>query len=161
MSRSKSTRSALAIAPGVLYFAKSCFEARSVISSRVRCERIVEMRTENGSSVSATIFARAVSLSCRSPVGRYRRERSRMMKPIRSRADAEVVKGLPRGVDRAGDEDDVVRMGRSERRIDRLADGGDGDRVRVWTERGRDLFRVVRPMGFRSTRVHPSGDRTE
>src|SRR5207245_115465 len=84
-----------------------------------------------------------------------------MMKPIRLRADTEVVKGLPRGVNRARDEDDIVGTGRGERRIDRLADGGGGDRVRVWTERGRDLFRVVRPMGFRSTRVHPRANRTE
>src|SRR2546428_1095673 len=161
MRRTNATGSELALAPGLLYFAKSCLEARSVISSRVRCERIVEMRTANGSSVSATIFARAVSPSCKSPAGRYRRERSRMMKPIRLRADAEVVKGLPRGVNRARDEDDVVGTGRGERRIDRLADGGNCDRVRVRTERGRDLFRVVRPMGFRSTRVHPSSNRTE
>src|SRR3989441_11805656 len=161
MSRSKSTRSALAIAPGVLYFAKSCFEARSVISSRVRCERIVEMRTENGSSVSATIFARAVSPSCRSPAGRYRRDRSRMRKPIRLRADAEVVKGFPCRVDRACDKDDIVGTGPGEGRIDRVADGGNGDRVRVRAERGRDLLRIVRPMGFRSTRVHTRGNRTE
>src|SRR2546423_257405 len=73
-----------------------------------------------------------------------------MMKPIRLRADTEVVKSLPRGVNRARDEDDIVGTGRGERRIDRLADGGNGDRVRVRTERGRDLFRVVRPLGFRS-----------
>src|SRR2546428_482592 len=153
MSRSKSARAALAIALGVRYFARSCREARSVISARVRCERIVEMRTENGSSVSATIFARAVSPSCRSPAGRYRRDRSRMRKPIRLRADAEVVKGFPCRVDRACDKDDIVGTGPGEGRIDRVADGGNGDRVRVRTERGRDLLRIVGPMGFRVPRI--------
>src|SRR6266571_3109860 len=90
---------------GVSYFAKSRRDAISVFSSRVRCDRIVEMRTRNGSSRSATIFASAVPPSRRSPAGRYRPERSRMMNSIRSRADAEVLKGLPRGVDRAGDQD--------------------------------------------------------
>jgi acetyl/propionyl-CoA carboxylase alpha subunit len=42
------------------YFAKRWREATSVISSRVRWDRIVPMRTLNGSSVSAVIFASAV-----------------------------------------------------------------------------------------------------
>src|SRR6266498_426530 len=98
---------------GVSYFAKRRRDAISVFSSRVRCDRIVEMRTRNGSSRSATIFASAVPPSRRSPAGRYRRERSRMMNSIRSRADAEVLKGLPRGVDRAGDQDDVLGIERA------------------------------------------------
>src|SRR5256885_17060404 len=102
MRRSRSRASAAASSAGVSYFEKSCLEATSVISSRVRWDRIVEIRTLNGSSVSATIFARAVSPVCRSPAGRYRREKSRTMKANRSRAGGEMGKGLPPGGDLGG-----------------------------------------------------------
>ena len=55
-----SSRGASASACGVSYDAKSRPEASSVRSSFVRCDRIVEMSTRNGSSVSAVTFARAV-----------------------------------------------------------------------------------------------------
>src|SRR2546422_8191310 len=103
MRRTRWEGAAAASSAGVSYFEKGCLEATSVISSRVRWDRIVEIRTLNGSSVSATIFARAVSPVCRPPAGRYRWERSRTMNAIRSRADVEMVKGLPRGVDPARD----------------------------------------------------------
>src|SRR5256712_1706938 len=151
MSRSKSAASAAASSAAVSYFEKSCFEAISVISSRVRWDRIVEIKTLNGSSVSATIFARAVSPACRSPFGRYRRERSRTMNAIRSRADAEMVKGLPRGVNRARDQDEVVRPCRSNRGIDRLADWADDARFSIRAEGCRDILRVVCAVGLGST----------
>src|SRR6266508_3803071 len=146
---------------GVSYFAKSRRDAISVFSSRVRCDRIVEMRTRNGSSRSATIFASAVPPSRRSPPGRYRRERSRMMNSIRSRADAEVLKGLPRGVYRAGDQDDILRTRGREGRIDRLADGRYDRGLRVWAERGGDLLRIERAGGLRSARDDAPGERSE
>src|SRR5256886_3171675 len=108
MRRSRSRASAAASSAGVSSFEKSCLDATSVISSRVRWDRIVEIRTLNGSSVSPTMFERAVSAARRSPSGRYRRERSRTMNAIRSRADAEMVKGLPRGVNRGRDQEEVV-----------------------------------------------------
>src|SRR5205809_7407336 len=146
---------------GVSYFAKSRRDAISVLSSRVRCDRIVEMRTRNGSSRSATIFASAVPPSRRSPPGRYRRERSRMMNSIRSRADAEVLKGLPRGVDRSGDQYDVLRTRGREGRIDRLADGGHNRGLRVRTECGGDLFRIERAGGLRSACEDAAGEGSE
>src|SRR6266511_371084 len=146
---------------GVSYFAKSRRDAISVFSSRVRCDRIVEMRTRNGSSRSATIFASAVPPSRRSPAGRYLRERSRMMNSMRSRADAEVLKGLPRGVDRAGDEDDLLRTRGREGRIDRLADGRHNRGLRVRAERRGDLLRVERARSLRSAREDTSGERAE
>src|SRR2546425_12662888 len=97
MSRSRSAASAAASSAGVSYLENSCLEAISVISSRVRWDRIVEIKTLNGSSVSATIFARTVSPACRSPPGRYRRERTRTKNTIRSRGGAEKGKGPPPG----------------------------------------------------------------
>src|SRR3989475_13151326 len=136
MRRSRSRASAAASSAGVWYLEKSCLEATSAISSRVRWDRIVETRTLNGSSVSATLFARAVSPVCRSPAGRYRWERSRTMNAIRSRADVEMVKGLPRGVDRARGQDEVDRSRRFERRIDRVAHRA-GDTAFVLRTEGR------------------------
>src|SRR5438445_3528225 len=158
MSLSRSRTSAAAIALAVSYFAKSWRDATSVISSRVRCERIVEMRTRNGSSLSATIFARVVSPSWRSPDGRYRRVKSRRTKSSRSRADAEVLKGLPRRVDGTGDQDDVLRTRKGQGRIDRPDDGRDRGGLCVRPEGGGDLFGVERPMGLRPARVDARGE---
>src|SRR5216117_1732764 len=159
MSRSRSAASAAASSAGVSYLENSCLEAISVISSRVRWDRIVEIKTLNGSSVSATIFARAVSPACRSPPGRYRRERSRTMNAIRSRADAEMVKGLPRGVNRARDQDQVVRARRLKRRIDRFSDRPDDEGFRIRSEGGRDFPGVIRPMRLGPTGEDAAGNR--
>src|SRR5207245_7550400 len=120
--RSTSAASAAASSAGVSYFEKSCLDAISVISSRVRWDRIVEMRTLNGSSVSATIFAKAVSPVRRSPSGRYRRERSRTIIRMRSRANAEVGKGLPRRANPTRNQDDVIDARHPDRRDDRAED---------------------------------------
>src|SRR5438445_9490840 len=159
MSRSTSPASAAASSAGVSYVEKSGLDATSVISSRVRWDRIVEISTLNGSSVSATIFARAVSPARRPPSGRYRRERSRTMNAIRSRADAEMVKGLPRGVNRARDQDQVVRARRLKRRIDRFSDRRDEEGFRIRSEGGGDFPGVVRPMRLGPTGEHAAGNR--
>src|SRR5213080_1477805 len=151
MSRSRSAASAAASSAGVSYLENSCLEAISVISSRVRWDRIVEIKTLNGSSVSATIFARAVSPACRSPPGRYRRERSRTMNAIRSQEDAEMVKGLPRRVNRARDQDEVVRPRCSERHIDCVPDRGDDTGLGIRAEGCRDVLCVIGAVGLGST----------
>src|SRR5438876_4660847 len=151
MRRSTSPRSAPASSVGSPYFEKSCLDATSVISSRVRWDRIVEIKTLKGSSVSATIFARAVSPACRSPFGRYRRERSCTMNAIRSRADAEMVKGLPRRVNRARDQDEVVRPRYSERHVDCVPDRGDDTGLGIRAEGCRDVLCVIGAGGLGST----------
>src|SRR2546426_7815130 len=161
MRRSGAGRSAAASSAGVSYFEKSGLEATSVISSRVRWDRIVEIRTLNGSSVSATIFARAVSPVCRSPAGRYRWERSRTMNAIRSRAAVEMVKGPPRGVERARDQDEVVRSRRFERRIDRVSHRADDTGLGIRTEGRRDVLRVVGAVGLGSTGEDAAGHRPQ
>src|SRR2546427_5865324 len=161
MSRSTSAASAAASSAGVSYFENSCLDAISVISSRVRWDKIVEIRTLNGSSVSATIFANAVSPEWRSPSGRYRRERSRTINRMRSRADAEVVKGLPRRVNRTRDQDEVVDARLPDRDIDRVADRSDGVGFREGAEGGGDFLRVVRAMGLRPAGEHTGCDRPQ
>src|SRR5437879_12225603 len=100
------------------------------------------MRTRNGSSRSATIFASAVSPWRRSPEGRYRLAKSRMMNGIRSRTDAEVVKGLPRRVNRSRDQDDIVGARTPNRRVDRIPDGWNRDALRMRPDHAREIGRA-------------------
>src|SRR6266704_1635796 len=161
MSRSRSAASAAASSAGVSYLENSCLEAISVISSRVRWDRIVEIRTLNGSSVSATIFAKAVSPEWRSPSGRYLRDRSRTMNRMRSRADAEVVKGLSRRVNRARDQDDVPDARPAERGVDRVSHRRDDVGFRERAEGGGDFLRVVRAVRLRPAGEHPGRNRPQ
>src|SRR5437879_1079360 len=154
MRRSKSPRPACALPCGVSYFANSCCDACAVISSRVLWDKIVEIRTRNGSSRSATIFARAVSPWRRSPAGRYRLAKSRMMNGIRSRTDAEVVKGLPRRVNRSRDQDDVVGARTPNRRVDRIPDGWNRDALRMQPKHASDLFAIERAVRLRAAGIH-------
>src|SRR3990172_8567308 len=157
MSRSTSSVLAEARASGVPYFAKSREDASSVRSSRVRWDRIVEMRTRNGSSVAVVIFARAVSPSRRSPEGRYRRESSRRTREAVSRASAEVVKGLPCCVDGTGDEDEVAGSRVREGSIDGSGDPGHRPHVCVASKGLRDLLRREGPMALGPRGIHAQG----
>src|SRR3990172_3316860 len=104
MRERTSARGAFARVAGVRYLAKSRRLASAVRSSRVRCERIVEMSTRNGSCVSAATLARAVP-------GRSRKESSPRYfrrSPAITRRDfalsrTEGLQGLPADIDLARD----------------------------------------------------------
>src|SRR5467141_3137480 len=119
---------------------------------------MVEMRTRNGSSRFATIFARAVSPRRNSPEGRYRAARSRMMNGIRSWMDAEVVKRLPRGVNRSRNQDNGLRTRGGDRRVHRLSDRRNRSALRVRSEGHGDLVAAQGAWGLRTARVDVGGD---
>src|SRR5712664_562408 len=84
-----------------------------------------------------------------------------MMKGIRSRTGAEVVKGLPRGVDGPRDEDDVLWSGGGDRRIHRIPYGRHGDALRIRSEGEDDLVAAEGAGGLRPARVHVGGEGAE
>src|ERR1700704_5825837 len=122
---------------------------------------MVEMRARNGSARFATIFARAVSPRRNSPEGRYRAARSRMMNGIRSWMDAEVVKRLPRSVNRSRDQNNGLRTRGGDRRVHRLSDRRNRSALRVRTEGKGDLIAAEGAWGLRPAGVHVGGERPE
>src|SRR2546422_7495970 len=143
MRRWTSRTSARARAVGVAYRANSWREAISVISSRVLWERIVPMRTLNGSSVSAVIFARAVLPPASASCPRYLRPRpARTSSTLRA---LEMGKGLPRRVDGTRDDDEARRAREGDGAVDRLGDPRD-DRgiLHMGRERAGDRLRWIR-----------------
>src|SRR5438046_10559128 len=77
-----------------------------------------------------------------------------MMNGIRSRMDAEVVKGLPRRVNRSRDQNDVVGARTPNRRVDRIPDGWNRDALRMQPKRASDLFAIARAERARAAGIH-------
>src|SRR5205809_4861385 len=114
------------------------------------------MRTLNGSSVSAVIFARAVLPAASGSVPRYLRPRpERTSSTLRA---LEMGKGLARRVDRSRDDEEPVAGREGDPAVHGLGDPRD-DRwvLHVGLERLRDRVRRVRSRSLR-LRDHEAGD---
>src|SRR2546422_6932996 len=118
------------------------------------------MRTLNGSSVSAVIFARAVLPPATASSPRYLRPRpERTSSTLRA---LEMRKGLPRGVNGTRDDDETRRPRKSDGPVHRLGDLRDDDGGgHMGRERAGDRLRWICAGRLRLRDDEAGGERAE